>query len=296
MKHSTIVASLVTWAIAFFHTQPVMAAGLFFSLSGSGVACSQSAPCSLSTAISAANPDEELSCADNSDSDAGGLITKTLTIDCAGTAGSVNNIIVGGGAVVTLRNFTIWQVNYGIEVQSGTLIVDNVHITGAANAIVAQVTAPSTIIVRNCVFDTGTAGAVLLQPASGGSVNATFDHVTIAKNSGGGIHADSSNGPINMDITDSTINDNVDNGLAVSAGSSGQNNIISIAHTTIAKNGQAGVEVNGSNVLVLLDTTLLDSDASGATEVLNSGRILSFGNNRIVGSPGSGFTGSATLQ
>lgn len=157
MKHSTIVASLVAWVIVFFHSQAVMAAGLFFSSSGSGDACTQSAPCSLPTAISAANPEEELSCADNSDSDAGGLITKTLTIDCAGTAGSANNFIIGGGAVVTLRNLTIWEVNYGVEVQSGTLILDNVHITGAANAIIAQVSVPSTIIVRNCVFDTGIA-------------------------------------------------------------------------------------------------------------------------------------------
>jgi hypothetical protein len=45
----------------------------------------------------------------------------------------------------------------------------------------------------------------------------------------------------------------------------------------------------------MIDTTLLDGNAS-ATSVISGGHILTYGNNRIVGTAGSGITGSAALQ
>ena len=50
------------------------------------------------------------------------------------------------------------------------------------------------------------------------------------------------------------------------------------------------------NAAALIDTTLLDGNTAGATSVVGGGRLLTYGNNRIVGSAGSGFTGSAALQ
>jgi hypothetical protein len=47
---------------------------------------------------------------------------------------------------------------------------------------------------------------------------------------------------------------------------------------------------------VLVQTTLLDQNASGATSIVGGGRILTYGNNSIVGSSGSGFNGPASLQ
>jgi hypothetical protein len=60
--------------------------------------------------------------------------------------------------------------------------------------------------------------------------------------------------------------------------------------------GTAGVQVNGATAAAMIDTTLLDSNASGATAVINGGHMLTYGNNRIVGTPGSGFTGTASPQ
>lgn len=295
MRLSSITTSLAALAVVvLLHTQPVMAAALFFSGYGSGSSCTQSAPCQLATAVAVAGSFVELTCADSSDNNLGGLITKSLTIDCAGTAGSINNIIVSGGAVVTLRNSTIWQVVYGVELQSGTLILDNVHITGANTAILAQPTSPSTITVRNCIFDTGGA-AVLLKPSAGGSIIATFDHVTITNNSGGGIKIDTTNGPVTVEITDSVVTNNGGNGInAIGAGAN--QNVVSIKNSVIAKNGVAGVQANGASAGVLIQTTLLDQNASGATSIVNNGHISTYGNNSIVGTAGSGFTGSAPLQ
>jgi hypothetical protein len=41
---------------------------------------------------------------------------------------------------------------------------------------------------------------------------------------------------------------------------------------------------------------LLDSNTAGATSVVSGGRLLTYGNNHIVGSAGSGFTGTAPSQ
>jgi hypothetical protein len=46
----------------------------------------------------------------------------------------------------------------------------------------------------------------------------------------------------------------------------------------------------------MIATTLLDQNASGATSVVGSGHISTYGNNSVVGGAGSSFTGSAPLQ
>jgi hypothetical protein len=294
MKLPSIAASLVALAIGFLHSQPLTAATLFFSALGSGSSCSQSAPCGLPTAISEADAKSEISCGDSSDNQLA-TISKSLTIDCAGTTGSLNTITVTNGATVVLRNFTLWNINNGIILQSGTVILENVHIVGAFSAaIFAQPTSASTLIVKNCVFDTG-GGGVTIKPATGASLSARFDHVTIAGNIGGGIKIDTSNGPVTVDITDSEISTNGGNGLNAVGGAGGPA-MFNIHNSVIAKNGVAGVQVNGATAAAMIDTTLLDSNGTGATSVIAGGHILTYGNNRIVGTAGSGFTGSAALQ
>jgi hypothetical protein len=72
--------------------------------------------------------------------------------------------------------------------------------------------------------------------------------------------------------------------------------MLSIHNSVIAKNGQAGVSAAGTNGAALVDMTLLDSNTTGATSVVSGGHILTYGNNRIVGMPGSGFTSTTPLQ
>ena len=293
MRLSSISAALVALAVVFSHTQPLMAAGLLFSESGSGVACAQQAPCTLGEAVSIPGTGFELSCADNTDNQSV-TISKSLTIDCAGTTGSLNTITVTSGAVVTLRNFTMWDSINPITLQGGTVILENVHITNSTgNAIIANPTSPSTLIVKNSIIDSG--AAVFLKPATGGSLSARFDHVTIASSTGGGIKIDTTNGPVTVDITDSEISGNAGNGMNAVGGAGGPA-MFSISRSVIARNGAAGVQANGATAAAMIDTTLLDSNAAGATSIINGGHILTYGNNRIVGTTGSGFTGSAPLQ
>ena len=292
---SCITAAVLASAFVFLPAKPGLASELFFSGTGSGTTCSQSAPCTLVEALSkAVAPAEELSCADSNDASASVTISKSIIIDCAGTSGSLDQIIIASGATVTLRNFTIWDTTVAITLQSGTLIMENVHIAAAAStAILANPTSSSTLVIKNSIIDNGS--GLVLKPNSGGSLSARLDHVTITGNVGGGLKIDTTNGPVIVDITDSEISSNGGNGLNAVGGAGGPA-MFSIHNSVIAKNGTAGVQVNGATAAAIIDTTLLDSNTSGATSVVAGGNMLTYGNNRIVGSLGSGFTGSAPLQ
>ena len=128
----------------------------------------------------------------------------------------------------------------------------------------------------------------------GGSIKATLDHVTITGNSGGGIKIDTTNGAVTVDITDSEISGNGGNGINA-VGGAGQA-VVSIKNSVIAKNGVAGVQANGASAGILIANTLLDQNAAGATSIVANGNMFTYGNNQVVGSPGSGFNHSAGLQ
>jgi hypothetical protein len=299
MRSSSIVALLIALAVMLLHAQPVRAADFLFSRNGSTTCVQQSAaPCTFQQAVidvGNLNGTHVISCADDTDS-FGVTITEHVTIDCTGTTGAIVGglTIASGGAEVVLRNLTLGITGFGVTLQSGTVILENAHITGTSiSAILAQPTSPSTLIVRNCLID-GSAG-VLLKPQSGGGLSARFDHVTITSNSGGGIKIDTTSGPVTVDITDSEISSNAGNGLNAVGGAGGPA-IFNIHNSIIAKNETAGVQVNGATAAAMIDTTLLDSNSTGATSVVGGGHMLTYGNNRIVGSSGSGFTGPAALQ
>jgi hypothetical protein len=292
MRFSSTATLLVAAAVVFLRTPPAAASDLFFSGNGAGTACSQAAPCPLATAVSEALAGMELACADSSGSPSV-TISKSITIDCVGTTGHIAGVTVDSGAVVTLANFTLGG-GLNLVLQSGTAILENVHLTGVGTAISAQPNAPSTLIVKNSRIDSNSAGA-LLKPAAGGSLSARFDRVTIAANLGGGIKIDTTNGPVTVDVTDSEISSNAGNGLNAVGGAGGPA-MFSINRSVIAKNGAAGVQASGANSAALISTSLLDSNTAGALSAVGGGRILTYGNNSIVGSSGTGFTGSASLQ
>jgi hypothetical protein len=148
-------------------------------------------------------------------------------------------------------------------------------------------------VIRNSQISNNASG-ILLRPRAGGSIKATLDHVVVTENTGGGIKSDSTNGVVNLDITDSEISNNGGNGINL-VGSANQN-MLNLSRTVIAKNAVAGLQTNGATAAALVEMTLFDTNAAGATTVVNGGHILTYGNNRIVGSPGSGFTSTAGLQ
>ena len=278
--------------------------------------CQVTAPCrSLVTAISETNAGGTVFCAGSVGSAALGStlsIAQDVTIDCSqGTLAlpalceGGNGITINtGGIKVTLRGLTIYSVDppgcfaggIGVNITAAASVrIENCKIFGFSSPGVEV--APSSGLAVVTIQDstiTQDGGGVLLKPQAGGSIKATFDHVAISGSAGGGIKVDSAGGPVNLDITDSEISNNAGNGINLVG--SNNTNMLNLSRTVIAKNGVAGLQTNGGTTAALVDTTLFDTNANGATAVVGSGHILTYGNNRIVGGAGSGFTGTASLQ
>ena len=294
---------------AFLHAVPLFAAPItWVSSTGSDqnpYPCMAAKPCAtLAGAINLLDNAGQINCLDSPGFNLPLFFTSfSATIDCAGVWEPISGIVAltsAGNQIWKIRNLTISGVAGALSAikvtGSGTLIIENCvfeNLTGSALDI--EPNGALNLVIKNSRISNN-AAAILLKPASGGSVNATLDHVTIASNAGGGIRADSSNGLISADIVDSVISDNAANGLNISSGSGTQNDIVNITRSTIANNGLVGIQSGGSNAAVLLNASTLDSNTNGATDALTGARIVSYGNNQIIGAPGSGFTGSAALQ
>jgi hypothetical protein len=303
-----IIAKLVAvFFVTLLHIAPLFAAPVtYIANGGSGTTCTSAAPCgSLSAALGVDNGGQ-ITCLDpNTTAEISILFSGSVTIDClglnlAGTSGSVGLILDGTNQVVKIRNLAMSGVSGGLSAisftGSGTLILENCvleNLTGTALDI--EPTGPLNLVIRNSRISNNASG-MLLKPAAGGSINATLDHVVVTGNTGtgGGIKTDSASGIVNLDITESEISNN--DGVGVNARSGGSLNMVSIKNSVITKNTAQGVQANGANVGVIVQTTLFDQNTSGATSVVAGGHISTYGNNSIVGSSGSGFTGTASLQ
>jgi hypothetical protein len=277
-----------------------------------GSDCQIATPCqTLTAALTVTKPGGTIFCLDPG-AMAELTISQDVTIDCpagfyavlASFIGGVGINIDGAGINVTLRNLAIYGVDtpsnpqtFGIQVNAAALVrLENCKIYGFSTAGVDVVprSGAVTVKIQDSTITKNNAG-ILVAPISSASVSLSIERSRIENNAGGGVKTVTSSGAINASISESSVSYNSGNGLnAVS--SAGAQNMIVLTRDIIASNGNAGIQANGTNAAALIDTTLLDSNATGATAALNGGRVLTYGNNRIVGTDGSGFTGSATLR
>ena len=282
---------------------------MYVSATGGGNTCSASLPCQdISDALViggafTAGSHVEVICLDGTSnaevSNVLGAGNTVIDVDCP--KGFTFGLAITAGATNTtlrLRHLEFkggGPANSAFQVSgSGTMILEDcVFADFPAAAFDIEPNGSLNLVINNSRISSNGAG-ILLKPAAGGSINATLDRVTIADNSGGGIKIDTTNGPVTIDITDSVVSKNAGNGInAVAAANQG---IVSIKNSVIGGNDTAGVQANGANAGVLAQTTLFDQNVAGATSVVGGGHISTYGNNSVVGSIGSGFTGSAPLQ
>jgi|ERR1700722_5816505 hypothetical protein len=277
--------------------------------------CQAAAPCAtVGVALAQTNPGGTVFCAGPMVVFGPLTISQDVTIDCSQGSAAIPATCTGpadgidvntAGVKVTLRGLTI----YGVEPGACTSGFIGVHITAAAS-----------VRIENCkIFGFSTAGVevapgsgnvvvkiqdstitqntpgILVAPTGSASVSISIDRSQIENNNGGGVKTNATSGAINASISDSSLSFNADNGLIALGGAGGQN-MVNLSHDVIASNGQAGIETSGTNAAALVDTTLLESNTGGALSAVSSGRILTYQNNRIVGSPGTGFTGTASPQ
>jgi hypothetical protein len=314
--------ALTTFVCASF--SPAYALNNISYVSGSGLDsnnCSPTAPCqTFAHAISQTEAGGQISVMD-AGTFGPAFITQSLTIvnDTSGTAsdccsdfgeGPIQAMIIvaaGPNDVVTLRGLTINPSGNPLPGEIGVMIqnalqvniekctIRNVVGAGIEVAPSSSGTLASSISLKiEDTIVTGTAAGARISSASTVPVNVSISRSSFQNNAGGGIRLDTTSGAaITAAISDSAISLNAGNGL--NAVGSSSNVMVNLLRDVIASNAAGGVQANGATAAVLVNATALLNNAS-ATSVVSGGRILTYGNNSIVGAAGSGFTGTASLQ
>jgi len=272
----------------------------FVSASGSGTACTQTAPCGqiVLAVQSLAGAGGRIVCV-TPVSETGGFSFGTNVapwiFDCPSSI-MHGEITINGVAELKFQHMIFSPGANMMHVTGGGILIyeDCVLENATVTPLDIEPTAPFILVMKNSRIsdNVGNAG-VLIKPASFVTVTATFDGVTITNNAGG-LRTDTTNGPVRVDISNSTINNNANNGL-IAIGGAGGPNMVTVKNDVIASNGQAGIEASGATAAVLVNNTVLDSNGS-ALSAVSSGKILTYQNNTVVGSPGTGFTGAASPQ
>jgi parallel beta-helix repeat protein len=256
--------------------------------------CSRTAPCkTFAGAISKTAAGGEINAIDP-----GGYgavtITKSITIDGAGTVASVlasatNGIIVNAGAndVVILRNLSINGAGTtpglnGIRFLAGAALhVENVAVFGFGQEGIefapsgnAQLFVKSSSFRKN--FPVGS-GGILIKPAVGFSVLAELDDVQFERNLYG-LRAEAGS---NVTVRNCVASGNVNNGfLMFGAGN------LSISGCTISGNGTnattGGIKSEGAGAVVRVGGSQINDNSVGLLPA-GGGTIVSFGNNLLAG-------------
>jgi hypothetical protein len=316
MKRVKLCFAIIAVA-ACWSARPASAGDVaYLSASGGGASCTAASPCiSFVNAFAALLPSGGRVLCLNPTAVTESMVftgaNVTFDIDCpaaswtndSGASGLPIVRLTGGGpnVTVTFRNMAFNGINgatSAIKVGNdgaGTLIFENCSFTNFSSAALdIEANAAYNVVVTNSRISNSGSG-VLLKPAAGGIVNATFNHVTITNNAGGGIKSDTTNGPVTVDIADSVVSYHGGNGINA-VGAAGGQNIVNIKSSVIARNAAAGVQANGVNAGVLLAMTVLDQNSGGATSVVSGGNLFTYGNNEVVGPIGSGFTATAPMH
>lgn len=268
--------------------------------------CSRTAPCkTFAGAISKTAANGEINCIDP-----GGFgavtITKSITIDCAGTLGSIlaaatNGINVNAaGIVVAIRNVSINGVASGLNginfVQGAKLHVENVVIRGfrsgpatgirfgpAANA---ELSVADTIVADN-------GSGIVVRPAGAAVVGASLQRVTVENNTLDGVAADTtgSTATIWLHITNSVSAGNTNSGLA-SIAPVGASTIVA-DRVSVVSNG-TGLSVSGANGRIFMNASSITQNNTGMADAAG-GKLFSYGNNAINGNRASNGAPTDTL-
>jgi hypothetical protein len=273
--------------------------------------CSRTAPCkTFAGAISKTAVNGEIDCLDP-----GGFgtltITKSITLDCHQTLGSVLNAGTNG-ITVAYDSFAVGDVRKavrlrGLSIQGADTGVIGIRITGTTNS------AGSAVFVDQCLIDgdyggtakgisdersgggelyitdttvrnTSAVGVVInpLAGASGGArIDASIDNIRV-QNSNYGFTAGSG---AHVMITRSVFSGSTLAGIeAEGPFSATQVNV----EGSVTSNNGTGVQNGGGSITIVLSNTDVTFNGTGIT-----GAVQSFGNNRVSGNGTAGTTPTA---
>jgi len=265
--------------------------------------CSRTAPCkTFAGAISKTAAGGEIDCLDP-----GGFgsvtITKSITLDCTATLGSIlasgfTGINVNGaGILVNLRGLIITGAPgnglIGINfIQGAGLNLDNVTIQefngGSATGLLFAPNSAADLQVNNSYFTfngipASTGGGLVVQPAAGGTAVVAVSNTRFSNNTNG-VVANSSNGVIVLTVRDSTMANGAGSGVSANAGSP---LLVMLDRVTISANSQNGVIASGGNANIRIQSSSIFGNTTGVSSV-GGGVLRSYRNNAINGNGSDG--------
>ncbi|HRC86287.1 MAG TPA: right-handed parallel beta-helix repeat-containing protein [Thermoanaerobaculia bacterium] len=266
--------------------------------------CSRTAPCkTLAGAISKTAAGGEISILDPAG--VGALtITKSISIvahsDEAGVlASGTNGIIINAAATdnIVLYGLTFEGLGTGLNgvrfLAGGSLHIENCTINNFMTGIDFEPSGASELFVTHTVVrnnNGASGGGVLIKPGAAGSATFNFQDVQM-NNNRFGLRAESNS---KGTVRDSVASGNTTNGFLaiVTAGAVEFN----LERVTSSFNLGAGVRSDGLGATVRLSDSTITNNGTGL-QAVNSGALLTFGNNRNTGngSPGA-TTGNLTQQ
>ena len=253
--------------------------------------CSRTAPCkTFAGAISKTATNGEINCLDP-----GGYgavtVTKSITIDCEDTQGSILSAGTNG-VIVNITAATDSKKAFKLR---------GISISGAGtgtNGI--RVIAANSVTVEDGVIDGVTQHGISIETTSG-TPKITVDRMSIRSNSGNGINAFVSGGTLNLSVSNSQLSLNA-TGLNLSG-----NTKATISNSTIANNTTGllafNADLNIFSCMVAGNTTGVTSSTGGTVRLYaniitsngtgifpNGGNMNSSTNNQIDGNTSNGST------
>ncbi len=252
--------------------------------------CSRTAPCkTFAGAISKTATNGEISCLDP-----GGFgavtITKSITIDCEDTQGS---ILASGTNGIIINITAAADTKKAVRLRGLT-------INGAATGINGiRILAANSVNIEDGVIDGFGTHGISVETTSG-TPKIVVDRMAIRGNVGNGINTFITGGTVNLAVTNSQLSTNA-TGFSVSS-----NTKATIKTSTVANNTTglvaASADMNVSNCVISNNTTGISSLAGGTFRLYanivtsngtglsssGGGAILSSGNNQVDGNTVNG--------
>jgi hypothetical protein len=269
--------------------------------------CSRTAPCAtLATALAATVAGGEINVLDP-----GGFqpvtINKSVSIYAGvGEAGilvfGTNAIVINAGAtdVINLRGLTLNGSggSLGVHILSaGRVSIQDCVIQQFGTGVNVATSADIRLKIQNSTIINNTNGVSVVPNSN--IANVAIEHSHIDSNSGIGVQASGAfGGTTYVAVADSSVSLNGTNGVVAKAGSSALA-AVSLMRDNFVGNLQSGVVADGTAgnlAFVRVGDSLFAHNLNGAVQAVAGGVLQSFGTNEIIGTVGSGFTGTAARQ
>ncbi len=264
--------------------------------------CSRTAPCkTFAGAISKTAAGGEINCLDPGGF-GGVTITKSITIDCTGTLGSIlaassSGVIVNGAnVVVSLRGLAInggTSTSPGVNgvrfVQGARLSIEDCVIFNFGGAspngfgvLVNNSSGGTSVHIRNTVIrNNGTAtsgGGIGAFPTGAAAVRITLENVSLNFNFRGiDMNTAGTTAGNTLTVSGSTINFNTENAINVTSGANAAS--VMINQTTISNNVR-GVITNGTGATARIGSSVIANNGT-AVSANGGSSIQSYRNNQI---------------